>query len=142
MEIHSHSEADTQEAAQALAKKIKAGDVLALHGDLGMGKSVFARALIRALIEKPDEEVPSPTFTLVQTYDSAQGPLYHFDCYRIEDPEEIYELGWEEALESGIIILEWPSRIAGILPTRRLDITLAPLHNNPEHRLITINRVE
>lgn len=142
MKIISKNEQDTQNTAQELAAQLKAGDVLALHGNLGMGKSVFARALIRTLIHDKTADIPSPTFTLVQIYENEIAPIYHFDCYRLEDPEEIYEIGWEEALDGGISIIEWPSRIEPFLPRRRLDITLAPLHNNPEHRLITIEKQE
>lgn len=88
-----------------------------------MGKSVFARALIRELTVQPDLEVPSPTFTLVQTYDTIKGPLWHFDLYRIKAPEDVYELGWEDALSEGIVLVEWPSRLNSTLaPHNRLEI--------------------
>lgn len=140
MEILSKSPQETENAAQNLASELKNGDVLALHGDLGAGKTLFTRALIRTLIGNEQAEIPSPTFTLVQTYESPKGIISHFDCYRLEDPDEIFEIGWEEALASGIVIIEWPSRIESLLPKHRLDITLSPLQNNPEHRHITITR--
>src|SRR5476651_1643231 len=99
--ITSAGEADTQAEAVRLAATMKAGDVLLLEGDLGSGKTVFARALIRALADDSSLEVPSPTFTLVQTYDTPRGTVWHFDLYRLEEPEEIYEIGWEEALAGG-----------------------------------------
>lgn len=140
MDFTSSSEDETVRHARDFAGSLQSGDVLALHGDLGMGKSVFARALIRALTGDETLDVPSPTFTLVQTYDSEIGQISHFDCYRLEDPEEIYEIGWEEALESGLTILEWPSRLGTLLPARRIDITLEPLENAPDGRIIRIER--
>ena len=103
----------------------RAGDVIALQGGLGMGKSVFARGLIRALTT-PDEDVPSPTFTLVQPYDAADFTLYHFDLYRLEDPEEAFELDIEDAFADGVSLIEWPERLGHLLPARRLDVHLSP----------------
>ena len=114
--ITSAGEADTQAEAARVAATMKGGDVLLLEGDLGSGKTVFARALIRALAGDSGLEVPSPTFTLVQTYDTPRGTVWHFDLYRLEEPEEIYEIGWEEALAGGIVVVEWPERLAGHLP--------------------------
>lgn len=140
--ITTTSEAETESAARSLAAKLQGNEVITLQGNLGMGKTVFARALIRALSGDETLEVPSPTFTLVQTYDSDKGAISHFDCYRLEEAEEIFELGWEEALTDGIVLLEWPERISPFLPQRRLDITISALHNNPDHRRIDIIRVE
>lgn len=128
MEWITKSEEETAAVAVQLAPTLKTGDVLCLHGDLGMGKSVFARALIRTLTGNPDQEVPSPTFTLVQTYDAAGTEIWHFDLYRLKDPDEVYELGWEEALGGAISIIEWPVRLGHLLPADRLDIhlTLTP----------------
>lgn len=125
MDWISHSEADTARLADALAACLSPGDVICLYGNLGMGKSVFARALIRTVSGNPVLEVPSPTFTLVQTYDTPQGALWHFDLYRLQDADEIYELGWEEALSDAITLVEWPQRIAERLPPDRLDIHLS-----------------
>ena len=122
MEWTSRSEEETARLAQNFAPGLKAGDVICLYGDLGMGKSVFARALVRALTQNPEQEVPSPTFTLVQTYDSAQGEIWHFDLYRLKEPDEVYELGWEEALGGAISLIEWPGRLASLLPADRIDI--------------------
>lgn len=142
---HSHSEDDTIRRAQELAhrlqgKDVMAGTLLCLHGTLGMGKSVFARALIRALCHDDTLDVPSPTFTLVQTYDSANGtPLYHFDLYRLQDPEEVYELGWDDAISEGLCIVEWPERLGYLLPARRIDIRFEGISGQPAHRYITID---
>jgi tRNA threonylcarbamoyladenosine biosynthesis protein TsaE len=106
-----------------LAGEAGRGDVFALHGGLGAGKTTLARGFIRALTT-PDEEVPSPTFTLVQTYESGKGPLFHFDLYRLEDPEEAWELGIEDAFSGAISLIEWPERLGPLLPTRRRDVRL------------------
>jgi len=107
-----------------LAAILRPGDVIALEGPLGSGKTALARAAIRALTD-PAEEVPSPTFTLVQTYESEQGPLYHFDLYRLEAPDQAVELGIDDAFAEGISLVEWPDRLGGYLPRRHLKITLA-----------------
>ena len=132
------SETETIAFAAQTASTLNAGNLLCLHGTLGMGKSVFARALIRSLCQNEALEVPSPTFTLIQTYEAPNFEIYHFDLYRLEDPEEIYELGWEDAINGGLSIIEWPTRLGSLLPSRRLDITLKALENNPQARQITI----
>ena len=118
--------AATQALGAALAGRLKAGDVVALRGDLGAGKTELARGLIRALFGT-DTEVPSPTFTLVQTYEdeSVPAPLWHFDLYRLEDPEEAFELGIEDAFAEAISLIEWPERLGRYLPQRRLEIALS-----------------
>nr|WP_272213732.1 tRNA (adenosine(37)-N6)-threonylcarbamoyltransferase complex ATPase subunit type 1 TsaE [Marinicella sp. W31]MDC2879682.1 tRNA (adenosine(37)-N6)-threonylcarbamoyltransferase complex ATPase subunit type 1 TsaE [Marinicella sp. W31] len=119
MECFLPDEAATIALAEKLAPLLKAGDCLALSGDLGMGKSTFARALIRVRLQDPALEVPSPTFTLVQIYDGSP-PLYHFDLYRLSDPDELIELGFDEALDDGISLVEWPER--GELPAETLTL--------------------
>ncbi len=138
MDWISRSEEDTIAHAQNFAPDLSAGDVICLYGDLGMGKSVFARGLIRALTATPQQEVPSPTFTLVQTYDSAQGEIWHFDLYRLQNPDEVYELGWEEALGSAISIIEWPTRLGDLLPPDRIDIHFTLLADGG--RLLQVER--
>jgi tRNA threonylcarbamoyl adenosine modification protein YjeE len=117
-------EGDLAALAEALAPRLRPGDFIALRGELGAGKTTFARALIRALLASPDEEVPSPTFALVQPYDSARFPILHFDFYRLRDCAEAAELGLDDALARGIAIAEWPERLGGYLPADRLDIYL------------------
>lgn len=133
----SKSEADTANFASKIAKSAQPGDIYALHGDLGAGKSVFARGFIRELCG-PDTEVPSPTFTLVQTYDAGKADIWHFDLYRIKYPEEIFELGWDEALNNGICLIEWPERAENYLPEVHTDILFTPKED--ESRMITVEK--
>jgi tRNA threonylcarbamoyladenosine biosynthesis protein TsaE len=114
--------ADTQNLGAWLAGQLKAGDVLLLHGDLGAGKTTLARAIIQTLCPH-ETEVPSPTFTLVQHYESALGPLAHFDLYRVKYSEEIIELGWHDALQ-GIVLVEWPDRLGPLLPPKARHVRL------------------
>jgi tRNA threonylcarbamoyl adenosine modification protein YjeE len=116
-------EAATGRLGEDLAMALKPGDVLALRGDLGAGKSTLARALLRALADDAGLEVPSPTFTLVQGYDTPL-PVHHFDLYRLADASELDELGFEEALASGAALVEWPERAAGRLPQTALTVEL------------------
>lgn len=106
----------------ALAPALVRGDVLALTGDLGAGKTTLARGLLRALGHRG--AVPSPTFTLVQHYEIDPLPVAHFDLYRIGAPDEIVELGFDEARAEGIVLLEWPERMGPHLPDTRLEIAL------------------
>nr|WP_068428800.1 tRNA (adenosine(37)-N6)-threonylcarbamoyltransferase complex ATPase subunit type 1 TsaE [Magnetospirillum sp. XM-1]CUW37440.1 Predicted ATPase or kinase \ len=117
------AEADTIALGRRLAALVRPGDVIALSGTLGTGKSTLARALIRALTED-DEEVPSPTFTLVQQYDAEAGLVWHFDLYRLEKPDDALELDIEEAFAEGISLIEWPDRLGPHLPRKRLDVSL------------------
>ena len=116
------SEAATAALGAAVARALRPGEAVCLWGPLGAGKSTLARGLIRALTA-PDEEVPSPTFTLVQLYEGAL-PVAHFDLYRLSGPSEVEELGLDEALEEGAAVIEWPERLGGRLPGDRLDIVL------------------
>ena len=126
----STSEDETIAIAQEYAKTIQAGDIIAFYGDLGAGKSLFCRELIRTLCHDPELHVPSPTFTLVQTYDSDIAEIWHFDMYRINDPDEIYELGWEEALAGNITLIEWPERIASLLPKKIKKVEFSAISDN------------
>lgn len=113
--------------AARVAMMARAGDVVALWGGLGAGKTVFARAFIRACVGAP-VEVPSPTFTLVQIYEGAKpaaADIFHFDLFRIDAAEEALELGIEDAFASAISLIEWPDRLGPFLPAQRLDVVLA-----------------
>jgi tRNA threonylcarbamoyladenosine biosynthesis protein TsaE len=117
--------AATERLARALAARAGVGDVVALWGGLGAGKTTFARAFIHA---RPGgeavAEVPSPTFTLVQLYELADVPVWHFDLYRLTNPDDAWELGIEDAFADGIALIEWPDRLGALLPAARLDIEL------------------
>jgi len=102
---------------------LQAGDIVALRGDLGMGKTTLVRGLVQAALGA-DTEVPSPTFTLVQTYDLDGLELWHFDLYRLESPEDVFELGIEEAFLDSVSLIEWPDRMGPYLPREHLDIEL------------------
>ncbi len=106
----------------SIARILRAGDFLALHGDLGAGKTTLTRGIIQALLGS-EEEVPSPTYTLVQMYDGPAFPLWHFDLYRLEDPEGVEELGWDDTVH-GVALVEWPERAGRHLPAVRLDVLL------------------
>ena len=105
-----------------IAAALEPGDLVTLSGDLGAGKTTFARAMIRYLADNPDIAVPSPTFTLIQTYDLPRFPVVHADLYRLEGPGELAELGFDDLPKDAVVLLEWPDRAAGFLPPDRLDV--------------------
>lgn len=127
---------ETAQLARELAPRLAPGDVLLLHGPIGAGKTHFARSLIQALMEVP-EDVPSPTFTLVQTYDTTAGELWHVDLYRLSHPEEVIELGLTDAFETAICLVEWPDRLGDLAPPDALNLTLA-LGDEDDTRLLTL----
>lgn len=118
-------EAGVVRLAELIALKIRPGDAIALSGDLGAGKTTLARALIAALLEDPSAEVPSPTFSLRQEYATRRLTVAHFDFYRLGSADEAVELGIDEAIETGAVIVEWPERAPGLLSENRFEITLA-----------------
>lgn len=132
---------ETIKIAQEVASFLRPRDVILLKGDLGAGKSTFARALIQALCGE-STEVPSPTFTLVQTYEAPKFVVWHFDLYRLEHSEEIYELGLEEAYASGVSLIEWPERLGPLLPKMYWEIELRyGDHENERHlRISSVRR--
>ena len=137
-------EAATACLARSLAARARKGDVFALFGDLGSGKTAFARAFINALpapggtAPASPEEVPSPTFTLLQTYQRAPAPVWHFDLYRVARPDEVYELGFEDALGEGIVLIEWPERLGPLLPAERLELRFDFAEHNQARRIALI----
>lgn len=138
-------ELPNEEATRALASRLAAllrkGDVLALWGGLGVGKTVFARAMVRSRAGAAIE-VPSPTFTLVQIYEGL-GPracdLFHFDLYRIDAPEDALELGIEDAFAGGVALIEWPDRLGPFLPARRLDLIFSDLPGRANARRLRLS---
>lgn len=127
---------ETTNFAQRLGAQLAVGDTVLLTGDVGAGKTHFARALIQSLLAVP-EDVPSPTFTLVQIYDAASGnEIWHADLYRLSDPSETEELGLTDAMDNAICLIEWPDRLADLRPQDALDITLAAT-DVEDHRTLT-----
>jgi len=116
-------ETATAALGATLAQRLRPGDVVGLYGELGSGKTTLARAILRAASGDPDLIVPSPTFTLVEVYETPRGAYWHFDLYRLETPEQAFELGWEEALAGGVTLIEWPERLGPLLP-KHLSVTL------------------
>lgn len=127
MRLHLKDESETQRLGERLAAMARPGDALLLEGQLGAGKSSLARAFIRAAMNDPRLAVPSPTFTLVQSYETPGGiEISHFDLWRLDGPAALAELGWDEAL-SGIVLVEWPDRLGDLAPKHawRLRLSLA-----------------
>ena len=117
------NETETADLAARLAAFLKIGDIITLNGTLGAGKTAFARTLIRALTGA-DIDVPSPTFNLLLTYDTPSGAVFHYDFYRLEDPEEVWELDIEDAYEEGITLIEWVEKLEDLAPENILDIRI------------------
>jgi tRNA threonylcarbamoyladenosine biosynthesis protein TsaE len=128
------SEKDTLALGAALAAQAARGDVIALSGPLGAGKTTLARGFISRLAGG-DEEVVSPTFTLVQVYEIAPAPVWHFDLYRLNNPDDMLELGFEEALAMGISLIEWPERLGKLLPASSLEVALSSQAGGRQARL-------
>jgi tRNA threonylcarbamoyladenosine biosynthesis protein TsaE len=119
-------EAATEALAAKLAVRARPGDVLLLSGALGAGKTSFARAFIRACAGDPNLEIPSPTFTLLQSYDTPAGPIAHYDLWRLADHRALEELGWDEA-QAGIVVVEWPDRLGPLAPPDALQLAISLL---------------
>jgi tRNA threonylcarbamoyl adenosine modification protein YjeE len=146
------SQGNLEAVAMALANNLCNGDVLLLHGTLGMGKTTFARALIRALVAQPDLGVTSPTYVLVNHYDvmaphtagktaGKVSMINHYDLYRLSNlgaEDEILELGWDDSLANGVTIVEWPDRLGGLTPRDHLAVSIAPHPAIAEHRRLHI----
>lgn len=131
------NELDTRKFGTELAKKLKPGDVIALIGDLGTGKTTLTKSIAEGL--GITEMITSPTFTIVQEYSSGRLPLYHFDVYRISDPEEMYELGYEEYFfGQGVCVVEWADQIEELIPEGSIVIRIE-YGENEEERIYNIN---
>ncbi|KXV26867.1 tRNA (adenosine(37)-N6)-threonylcarbamoyltransferase complex ATPase subunit type 1 TsaE [Gluconobacter japonicus] len=123
MQIRLPDQTSTEHLAAQLAALCTPGDCIALSGGLGAGKTTFARAFLRVLARDPQMDVPSPSFALVQPYDTAAGPVFHYDLWRLDGSDALYELAWDEACE-GIMLVEWPERAEDLLPANALHLTL------------------
>lgn len=141
MEYISNSAEETKKAAADFAKTLRAGDVLCMYGDLGAGKTAFVQGLARGL--GINEPITSPTFTIVNEY-YGDMPLYHFDVYRIADPDEMYEVGYEEYVYGdGVSVIEWAELIEDILPRTRYKITiLRDISQGEDYRKIIMEKVQ
>jgi tRNA threonylcarbamoyladenosine biosynthesis protein TsaE len=113
--------AATERFAAAIAAVARPGDAILLAGPLGAGKTAFARAFLRAAAEDPTLEVPSPSFTLVQSYDTLRGTVHHYDLWRLDGPQALAELGWEDARDD-IVLVEWPDRLGALTPPDALRL--------------------
>jgi tRNA threonylcarbamoyladenosine biosynthesis protein TsaE len=127
--------AATERLAAALAPRLRPGDAVLLEGPLGAGKTAFARALLRALAGDPALEVPSPTYTLVQSYDTPCGTVHHFDLWRLDGPAALAELGWDEARED-IVLVEWPDRLGPLRPPAARTVRLEPLDGSAREAVL------
>lgn len=140
MIYEAYSPEDTENIASRFAQALKGGDVVCMSGDLGVGKTVFVRAVARAL--GIEEYISSPTFTVVNQYDDGKLPLYHFDAYRIADCDEMYDIGYEEYVYGdGVSVIEWSENIRDILPKERYEITISKDYDKgEEYRRIVIEK--
>ena len=139
-EYLSHSPEETEALGEALAQRLRAGDVVAYRGDLGAGKTAFTRGLARGL--GCMGRVTSPTFTIVNEYEG-RIPLFHFDMYRLGDEEDLFDIGWEDYLSrGGVCAVEWSERVGGALPPETLRVTISRCPEDPDWRQITIEGAE
>jgi tRNA threonylcarbamoyladenosine biosynthesis protein TsaE len=134
LKIDIHSAEETANLARLLSPNLASGDTVLLSGPVGAGKTHFARAFIKSLLVS-DEDVPSPTFTLVQTYDTRCGEVWHADLYRLSEEQEIVELGLSDAMIDAICLIEWPDRLGSYVPDDALHISLTP-SKSLDHRSI------
>ena len=133
----SRSVADTEQVAADLAATLRGGECVALDGDLGAGKTQFVRGLVRGLGGNP-RSVSSPTFVLLNVYNSGRLPVYHLDAYRVAGPDDFEAIGFTELLEQGgVVVVEWPTRIPDLLPTPRITVNITPQDESTRHIQIT-----
>lgn len=141
MDYISHSEAETEGLGRCLAAALGPGAVVAYRGDLGMGKTAFTRGLARGL--GCQDRVTSPTFTIVNEYEGTRLPLFHFDMYRLEGPEDLFDIGWEDYLDrGGVCAVEWSERVEEALPEDAVTVTITRCPDHENWRVITVEGVE
>lgn len=141
MEYLSHNELETEALGARLAAAVPPGTVVAYVGGLGMGKTAFTRGLAKGL--GYSGRVTSPTFTIVNEYEGGRLPLFHFDMYRLEDADALFDIGWEDYLErGGVCAVEWSERVTEALPPDTVWVTLARCAEDDRWRTITIEGVE
>ena len=133
----SNSADQTADIARRIGAQLVAGDTILLSGPVGAGKSHFCRSLIQSRLAEP-EDVPSPTFTLVQMYDAPEDQIWHADLYRLTGPDEIEELGLFEAFDSALCLVEWPDRLGDAAPTDALSLTLSPTSASEDDRTLEL----
>ena len=134
LQFTSHSPDETKAFAHAIAPILRMGDVILMEGHIGGGKTHFARSLIQHLLQS-GEDVPSPTFTLVQTYESDIGEVWHSDLYRLSHPDEVFELGLADAFSDAVCLVEWPDRLGDLAPASALTLSFSAT-DKLEERLI------
>ena len=140
MDYVSHSEAETEDLGRRLAAALGPGAVVAYRGDLGLGKTAFTRGLARGLGYQG--RVTSPTFTIVNEYEGTGLPLFHFDMYRLEGPEDLFGIGWEDYLDrGGVCAVEWSERVEEALPEDAVTVSIARCPENEGWRIITLEGV-
>ena len=141
MEFLTRSEAETEALGSRLAERLRPGAVVACRGDLGLGKTAFTRGLARGLGCR--ERVTSPTFTIVNEYEGGRLPLFHFDLYRLEGAEDLFDIGWDDYLDrGGVCAVEWSERAAEALPPETVFVTLRRCLENENWRTVTVEGVD
>ena len=141
MEYLSHNEQETEALGQRLAAALSPGAVVAYRGGLGMGKTAFTRGLAKGL--GYSGRVTSPTFTIVNEYEGGRLPLFHFDMYRLEDDDALFDIGWEDYLDrGGVCAVEWSEQVSGAMPADTVYVTIARRPENDRWRTITIEGVD
>lgn len=140
MDYITHSEAETEDLGRRLAAALGPGAVVAYRGDLGMGKTAFTRGLARGF--GYEGRVTSPTFTIVNEYEGGRLPLFHFDMYRLEGPEDLFDIGWEDYLDrGGVCAVEWSERVEEALPEDAVTVAIARCPKDEDRRIITVEGV-
>jgi tRNA threonylcarbamoyladenosine biosynthesis protein TsaE len=126
MTYDSHNVADTERIATEMARTLRGGECIAMHGDMGAGKTQFVRGLVGGL-GGDVRSVSSPTYVLLNVYDTGRLAVYHLDAYRVQGPDDFDAIGFSELLEQGgVVVVEWPSRVDALLPTSRINVTITP----------------